>query len=426
MLPLRRGSLRAVRRRAPPLLAHLATARRSCAARAAGASTPDRSPSGSGQQQQQQQLQDMLKGIDVLVDGQKQTQQTLQQVQQTQQQQQQQQQQMQQTLQQVQQTQQQQQQQQQQTLQQVQQTQQQLSQVGKQLGAVARGVGALAEWTARRELGRQGVVIRDLPGCVELLEKHLAAAAGAPSRYEFDARRLAEHLSGARPFTRYVLLLAQRLEEAGLAEDGQVAGAIEQLRGALNEAGVLQGEARKALGVLAAALEGTAAARASGSGRGAMGGQQAGPAAPVPERWWSEPLRRCFRFMAAWELGGVQQHLLAPDSLGVPLLAAQAVDELMEEVDFDVGPVITAGKDEVVIEAAEVKTSLAGVSEGRGQVAARAKVLGRALELLATDGTARPIRLQGTVHVFATGRVGQAPRDKFVNGVLTKVEFFNS
>ena len=123
----------------------------------------------------------------------------------------------------------------------------------------------------------------------------------------------------------------------------------------------------QALGALAAALNGATGARARSGGRGAVGGRQAGPAAPVPgsaapapERWWSEPLRRCFKFLVAREHGRAQQHLLALDSLGVPLLAAQASGERMEVIDFAVAPIIAAGKEEVVIEAAGVQTSRAG------------------------------------------------------------------
>ena len=42
-----------------------------------------------------------------------------------------------------------------------------------------------------------------------------------------------------------MLLLAQRLEAAGIAEDPQVARAIAQLRRVLEKAGALQGEARQ-------------------------------------------------------------------------------------------------------------------------------------------------------------------------------------
>ena len=171
-------------------LSHPRVARRRHAVQA---STPDR-PSSA--QEQQQQIQAMVEGINTLVHGVKQVQQTQQQQQQTMQQVLETQQQQQQTQQQVLETQQQQQQtqqQQQQTLQQVQQTQEQ---IGKQLGAVAQGVGKLAEWTACKELGRPGVVISDLAGCTQLLEKHLAAAAGAQPRYAFDPHRLAERLSG--------------------------------------------------------------------------------------------------------------------------------------------------------------------------------------------------------------------------------------
>ena len=70
--------------------------------------------------------------------------------------------------------------------------------------------------------------------------------------------------------------------------------------------------------------------------------------------------------------------------------------------------------------------SLAGVREGRAQVAARANVLGEALELLATDGPTGLISRRGTIYVFAVGRVGRVPRDEVVNGVLTKVEMLTS